>query len=191
MRCILFISLLTVLFIHSFNLLCCVSFCTSSLSTNLKMCFGKTKMIKSLREKCNSTREHELGFNLDDKCVVLFIHSFNLLCCVSFCTSSLSTNLKMCFGKTKTIKSLREKCNSTREHELGFNLDDKCVVLFIHSFNLLCCVSFCTSSLSTNLKMCFGKTKMIKSLREKCNSTRKHELGFNLDDKCVVRYETQ
>ena len=32
----------------------------------------------------------------------------------------------MCFGKTKTIKSLRGKSNSTREHELGFNLDDSC-----------------------------------------------------------------
>ena len=32
----------------------------------------------------------------------------------------------MYFGKTKTIKSLREKCNSTKEQELGFNLDDQC-----------------------------------------------------------------
>ena len=32
----------------------------------------------------------------------------------------------MCFGKTKTVKSLREKCNSTKAHELGYNLDDRC-----------------------------------------------------------------
>ena len=36
----------------------------------------------------------------------------------------------MCFGKTKTVKSLREKCTSSNELELGFNLDinldDRC-----------------------------------------------------------------
>ena len=32
----------------------------------------------------------------------------------------------MCFEKTKTVKSRREKCNSNKAHELGFNLDDRC-----------------------------------------------------------------
>ena len=32
----------------------------------------------------------------------------------------------MCFGKTKTLKSLREQCTSSNESELGFNLDDRC-----------------------------------------------------------------
>ena len=32
----------------------------------------------------------------------------------------------MCFGKTKTLKSLREKCTSSNESKLGFNLDDRC-----------------------------------------------------------------
>ena len=32
----------------------------------------------------------------------------------------------MCFGKTKTLKSLREQCTSSNESDLGFNLDDRC-----------------------------------------------------------------
>ena len=32
----------------------------------------------------------------------------------------------MCFGKTKTLKSLREQCTSNNESDLGFNLDDRC-----------------------------------------------------------------
>ena len=32
----------------------------------------------------------------------------------------------MCFGKTKTLKLLREQCTSSNESELGFNLDDRC-----------------------------------------------------------------
>ena len=32
----------------------------------------------------------------------------------------------MCFGKTKTFKSLREQCTSSNESELGFNLDNRC-----------------------------------------------------------------
>ena len=32
----------------------------------------------------------------------------------------------MCFGKTKTLKMLREKCTRNNESELGFNLDDRC-----------------------------------------------------------------
>ena len=32
----------------------------------------------------------------------------------------------MCFGKTKTLKSLREQCISSNEPELGFNIEDRC-----------------------------------------------------------------
>ena len=32
----------------------------------------------------------------------------------------------MCFGKTKTLKSLREQCTNSNESDLGFNLDDRC-----------------------------------------------------------------
>ena len=31
----------------------------------------------------------------------------------------------MCFGKTKTLKSLREQCTNSNESDLGFNLDDE------------------------------------------------------------------
>ena len=47
-------------------------------------------------------------------------HSLNSLYCVHYCTP-LSQ-----IGKTKTLKLLRDKCNSTTEPELGFNLDDRC-----------------------------------------------------------------
>ena len=32
----------------------------------------------------------------------------------------------MCFGKTKTLKTLRNKCNNYTDIELGFNIDDRC-----------------------------------------------------------------
>ena len=32
----------------------------------------------------------------------------------------------MCFGKTKTLKTLRNKCNNDTDIELGFNIDDRC-----------------------------------------------------------------
>ena len=46
--------------------------------------------------------------------------------CIYSCTSLSSSELNMCFGKTKTLKSLREQCTSSNESDLGFNLDDRC-----------------------------------------------------------------
>ena len=57
---------------------------------------------------------------------VFFIQSLNSPCCVHYCTPLSPINLNTCSGKTKTLKSLREKCNSTTEPELSFNLDDRC-----------------------------------------------------------------
>ena len=58
--------------------------------------------------------------------LLLFIHSNVSPYCIYPCTLLTSSNLNMCFGKTKTLKSLREKCASGIEPELGFNLDDRC-----------------------------------------------------------------
>ena len=46
--------------------------------------------------------------------------------CIYSYTSLSSPKPNMCFGKTKTLKSLREKCTSSNESELGFNLDNRC-----------------------------------------------------------------
>ena len=54
------------------------------------------------------------------------LHSHNLFCITNSCTSSSSLHLQMCFGKTKTLKTLRNKCNTNSEIELGFNIDDRC-----------------------------------------------------------------
>ena len=68
MRYILLASLLSLLLIHSLNLLYCKYSCTSLSAPKLNMCFGKTLTLKSLREKCTSSSEPELFFNLDDRC---------------------------------------------------------------------------------------------------------------------------
>ena len=46
--------------------------------------------------------------------------------CIYSCTTLSSPEPNMCFGKTKTLKSLREQCTSNNESDLGFNLDDRC-----------------------------------------------------------------
>ena len=42
------------------------------------------------------------------------------------CTISSSSLISMCFGKTKTLKTLRNCCHNDNTQELGFNIDDSC-----------------------------------------------------------------
>ena len=68
MRYTLLASLLSLVLIQSLNSPSCIYSCTSLSSPKPNMCFGKTKTLKSLREKCTSSNESKLGFNVDDRC---------------------------------------------------------------------------------------------------------------------------
>ena len=68
MRYTLLVSLLSLALIQSLKSPSCICSSTSLSSPKSYMCFGKTKTVKSLREKCTSSNESELGFNLDDRC---------------------------------------------------------------------------------------------------------------------------
>ena len=42
------------------------------------------------------------------------------------CTKSSSSSIIMCFGKTKTLKTLRNHCHYDSSQDLGFNITDNC-----------------------------------------------------------------
>ena len=52
-------------------------------------------------------------------------------CLHQFCTKSSSSPTTMCFGKTKTLKTLRNRCRNDISQDLGFNMIDNCDYLEI------------------------------------------------------------
>ena len=68
MRYTLLASLLPLLLIQLLESPTCIYSCTLLSSSELNMCFGKTKTLKTLREQCTSSNQSDIGFNLDDRC---------------------------------------------------------------------------------------------------------------------------
>ena len=58
--------------------------------------------------------------------ILAFIQFSTPFCFTCSCIILSSSQFIMCFGKTKTLKTLRNKCNNDTDIELGFNIDDRC-----------------------------------------------------------------
>ena len=69
----------------------------------------------------------------------------------------------MCFGKTKTLKSLREKCIGNNESKLGFNVEDRCDYIDYEQFQE---VKPCKSSLIILQLNCRGIKSKLEEIEE-------------------------